>query len=151
MQTLGEDSPLLLRIKLKHPRIDSNTVESIRLLSERKLSARSCSLREALLIHKALALLEKEASRACSVVTPTECDFDVEPRLLQQDNMEQDLPIILPALEYTPPRRRGIRCEKRTHEQLQDEILLGKLSKARRRLGDGSCMDAVESNAGLCI
>eukprot|EP00045_Choanoeca_perplexa_P022717 m.10674 g.10674 ORF g.10674 m.10674 type:complete len:149 (+) comp9651_c0_seq1:227-673(+) len=133
MQSLGEDaSPLLLRIKLRHqPKIDADTVESIRQLSEKKLSARKCSLLQALLIHKALPLLEKESS-TCDIVSMTDdvlCDS-----LSQQVDTIDDTS----AMECTPPRRRS-RCDKRSYEDLPVADDEPNLSKARRRLSDGSC------------
>ena len=140
MQSLGEDaSPLMLRIKLRQqPAIDADTVESIRQLSEKKLSARKCSLLQALLIHKALPLLEKE-STTCNIVsllddTPQPCDVSDD----------------TPAMQCTPPRRHS-RCDKRNYDDLPD----GKpnLNKARRRLSDGSC-EAVQRRSignGPCL
>jgi hypothetical protein len=145
MQSLGEDaSPLLLRIKLRQPsKIDADTVESIRQISEKKLSARKCSLLQALLIHKALPLLEKE-SRACDIVSlPMEVLCDAQP-------LDSNLADDTSAMECTPPRRHS-RCEKRNYDDLPDSE--PNLNKARRRLSDGAC-EAVQRRSignGPCL
>eukprot|EP00730_Choanoeca_flexa_P004113 TRINITY_DN11602_c0_g1_i1.p1 TRINITY_DN11602_c0_g1~~TRINITY_DN11602_c0_g1_i1.p1 ORF type:complete len:200 (+),score=18.64 TRINITY_DN11602_c0_g1_i1:181-780(+) len=151
MPSLGEDtSPLLIRIKLRsHDSIDPAKVDDIRQISQRKLAARKCSLHKALLIHKALPHLEREADSGeydvvADVLTP-----DAELDTAFDDHAE--------AQQCTPPRRL---CTKRSHDAATedspvDDEVEGDFShcQARRRMSDGSSLDIRRRTIGqgLCM
>jgi hypothetical protein len=130
-------TPLRLRIKLKTPRIDHDVAASIRALAEHKLQARGCSLRQALLIHKALPHLDRDVSRQQRTpVRHASMVFDC-------DDDETDA-----GCTQHKPQLRGARCEKRAHsapsdaDDAVDADLPVHLCRARRRL-------ATDAPAGL--
>jgi len=90
--TKASPETLLLKIKLQgkhmddvHPGLNAHRAQNIRDISQRKLAARSCTLRQALLIQNALPHLDaEEAMRACLD------DSDVEVEQAGSDEEDED-------------------------------------------------------------